>query len=151
MNLRKLLSYGVLIGATTLILGACGSASQKSDTSTSGSTNNGGKVVFVPKVTGNSFFESGNLGAQEMAKKEGFTVDYNGNAVASVANQVTIINNAVQTGAGSIALSSVDPTGLDNALKQAQKSGLKVVTWDSDVSTDARSLMVSQGTPTQLG
>ena len=64
-----------------------------------------------------------------MAKKEGFTVDYNGNAVASVANQVTIINNAVQTGAGSIAISSVDPTGLDNALKQAQKAGLKVVTW----------------------
>jgi len=158
MKFRKFLTYGVLVGATAFFLGACGNSSQNSNsTSTSNSNattqtaNNGGKVVFIPKVTGNSFFESGNLGAQEMAKKEGFTVDYNGNPVASVANQVTIINNAVQTGAGSIAVSSVDPTGLDNALKQAQKAGLKVVTWDSDVSPDARSLMVSQGTPTQLG
>ncbi len=154
MNFKKLLSYGVLVGATAFVLGACGGNSQSSSSNSNASTqvaNNGGKVVFVPKVTGNSFFESGNLGAQEMAKKEGFTVDYNGNAVASVANQVTIINNAVQTGAGSIAISSVDPTGLDNALKQAQKAGLKVVTWDSDVSPDARTLMVSQGTPEQLG
>ena len=156
MKIRKFLTYGVLVGATAFFLGACGNSSQNSSsTSNSNATtqtaNNGGKVVFIPKVTGNSFFESGNLGAQEMAKKEGFTVDYNGNPVASVANQVTIINNAVQTGAGSIAVSSVDPTGLDNALKQAQKAGLKVVTWDSDVSPDARSLMVSQGTPTQLG
>ena len=67
MNLRKLLSYSVLIGATTLILGACGSTSQKTNSDTTATSNNGGKVVFVPKVTGNSFFESGNLGAQEMA------------------------------------------------------------------------------------
>ena len=134
MKIRKFLTYGVLVGATAFFLGACGNSSQNSSSTsnsnsnaTTQTANNGGKVVFIPKVTGNSFFESGNLGAQEMAKKEGFTVDYNGNPVASVANQVTIINNAVQTGAGSIAVSSVDPTGLDNALKQAQKAGLKVV------------------------
>ena len=142
MKFRKFLTYGVLVGATAFFLGACGNSSQNSSSTsnsnsnaTTQTANNGGKVVFIPKVTGNSFFESGNLGAQEMAKKEGFTVDYNGNPVASVANQVTIINNAVQTGAGSIAVSSVDPTGLDNALKQAQKAGLKVVTWDYSSST----------------
>ena len=27
------------------------------------------EVVFIPKMTGNAFFESGNNGAQEMAKK----------------------------------------------------------------------------------
>lgn len=155
MKIKKLLTYSALLGVAAIALVACGNSNSNSnsssDSSSKSSGNNGGKVVFVPKVTGNSFFESGNLGAQEMAKKEGFTVDYNGNSVASVANQVTIINNAVQTGAGSIAISSVDPTGLDNALKQAQQAGLKVVTWDSDVSPDARSLMVSQGTPQQLG
>lgn len=106
MKFRKFLTYGVLVGATAFFLGACGNSSQNSSSTsnsnsnaTTQTANNGGKVVFIPKVTGNSFFESGNLGAQEMAKKEGFTVDYNGNPVASVANQVTIINNAVQTGA----------------------------------------------------
>lgn len=132
MKIKKLLTYSALLGVAAIALVACGNSNSNSnsssDSSSKSSGNNGGKVVFVPKVTGNSFFESGNLGAQEMAKKEGFTVDYNGNSVASVANQVTIINNAVQTGAGSIAISSVDPTGLDNALKQAQQAGLKVVT-----------------------
>ena len=89
MKIRKFLTYGVLVGATAFFLGACGNSSQNSSSTsnsnsnaTTQTANNGGKVVFIPKVTGNSFFESGNLGAQEMDKKEGFTVDYNGNPVA---------------------------------------------------------------------
>ena len=149
MNFKKIVT-STLVATLALGLVACGTSKKEgSSTTSSGGSNN--TVVFVPKVTGNSFFESGNVGAQEMAKKEGFTVEYNGNATASVANQVTIINNAVQTGASAIAISSVDPTGLDNALKKAQEAGLKIVTWDSDVSPDARSIMVAQGTPEQLG
>ena len=109
-------------------------------------------VVFIPKLTGNAFFEAANVGAQEHSKKVGgYTVKFDGSAEASVANQVTIINNAIQQGADAICVSSVDATGLDSALKEAQEAGIKVVTWDADVSTDARSIMVSQGTPEQLG
>jgi len=108
-------------------------------------------VVFIPKLSGNAFFEAANVGAQKYAAKNGFTVKYDGNPEASVANQVTIINNAVQQGADAICVSSVDATGLDSALKEAAKAGVKIVTWDSDVSADARTVMVSQGTPEQLG
>lgn len=109
-------------------------------------------VTFVPKLSGNAFFESANTGAQEHAAKVGgYTVNYDGNPEASVANQVAIINNAIAQGADAIAVSSVDATGLDAAMKKAKEAGLAVVTWDSDVSNDARSLMVSQGTPEQLG
>lgn len=108
-------------------------------------------VVFIPKITGNAFFESANAGAQAYAQAHGFTVKYDGSPTASVANQVSIINNAVQSGADAICLSALDPTGLDNALQQAAAAGLKIVTWDSDVSADSRTVMVSQGTPDQLG
>lgn len=37
-------------------------------------------VAFIPKVTGNAFFESANNGAQKYAEKWGITVDYVGNA-----------------------------------------------------------------------
>jgi len=111
----------------------------------------GKTVVFIPKLTGNAFFESANLGAQEYAKKQGFTVKYDGNPVASVANQVTVIDNAINTGADAICVSSVDATGLNSILKEARKAGVKVVTWDSDVAGDARTVMVSQGTPDILG
>jgi AI-2 transport system substrate-binding protein len=109
-------------------------------------------ITFVPKLSGNAFFESANTGAQEYAAKVGgYTVKYDGNPEAAVANQVAIINNAISQGADGICVSSVDATGLDAAMKKAMEAGLAVVTWDSDVSNDARSLMVSQGTPEQLG
>lgn len=109
-------------------------------------------VTFVPKLSGNAFFESANVGAQEYAKKVGgYVVNYDGNPEASVANQVAIINNAISQGVDAISVSSVDATGLDEVMKKAMAAGIKVTTWDSDVGNDARSLMVSQGTPEQLG
>lgn len=108
-------------------------------------------VVFVPKLTGNAFFEAANDGAQVYAAKQGFTVKYDGSPEASVANQVTVIDNAINTGADAVVVSSVDATGLDDIMKDAMKAGVKAVTWDSDVSGDARTVMVSQGTPDILG
>ena len=72
-------------------------------------------IAFIPKLTGNAFFESANAGAQEYAKKWGFTVDYVGSSTAAVADQVQTINNAVATGVDGICVSSVDATGLDSA------------------------------------
>ena len=108
-------------------------------------------VWFIPKLTGNAFFETANDGAQEFAARNGFTVRYEGSPQAAVADQVAIINNAVQAGADAISVSSVDATGLDDALRAAMAAGVAVTTWDSDVSGDARTVMVSQGTPEILG
>ena len=122
---------------------ACGSNSESKD----------GKktIVFIPKMTGNAFFESGNDGAQEMAMKEGFTVKYDGAPEGTVANQVQIINSAVGSGADAIAISSVSSDGLNQALKKAIDAGVKVVTWDSDVDPRYRTVYIDQGTPDILG
>lgn len=136
-----------LLALSALMVG-CSSGDKKGD---SGREDSEKTIVFIPKLSGNAFFESGNDGAQEMAKANGFKVKYDGNPEASVANQVTIINNAIQQGADAISVSAVDSTGLDDVLKQAMKAGIPVTTWDADVSPDARTLMVSQGTPEQLG
>ena len=108
-------------------------------------------VVFIPKLTGNMFFESANVGAQNMAKDVGFECKYDGTTNATVADQVQVINSAVNQGYSAIAVSSNSPDGLNEALKSAADTGMKVVTWDSDVNPEYRSLMVSQGTPEQLG
>ncbi|MDR2552845.1 MAG: substrate-binding domain-containing protein [Treponema sp.] len=108
-------------------------------------------IVFVPKITGNAFFESANDGAQAHAKANGYTVQYIGSQQASVAEQVRIIRQAIAQGADGISVSSLDATGLDEAMREAVKAGLAVTTWDSDVSGDARAVMVSQGTPEILG
>jgi AI-2 transport system substrate-binding protein len=108
-------------------------------------------IVFVPKITGNAFFESANDGAQALSKKIGFTVKYDGSPEAAVANQVTVIRNAIRQGVNGISVSSLDATALDGVMKEAMAAGLAVTTWDSDVSGDARTVMVSQGTPEILG
>lgn len=108
-------------------------------------------VVFIPKLTGNAFFESANVGAQEFAAENGFTVTYDGNPEASVANQVAVIQNAVNSGADAICISTVDAAGVSDALKEATEAGVVVTTWDSDSMAEDRRIMVSQGTPEQLG
>ena len=111
----------------------------------------GKTVAFIPKLTGNSFFEAANNGAQKYAKDWGITVDYMGSANATVTDQLEVIQQAIDAGVDAIAISSVDATALDEKLKEAQDAGIVVCTWDSDVSPDARSMMVSQGTADVLG
>ncbi|MEK4425194.1 autoinducer 2 ABC transporter substrate-binding protein LsrB [Solibacillus sp. FSL K6-1523] len=152
--MSKFKPYLVLIGMLLVlsIMTAC------NDENGEVSNENGGEkdakdieVVFIPKMTGNAFFESGNTGAQQMGKEIGFKVKYDGTPEGTVANQVQIINSAVNSGADAIAISSVSFDGLNQALKKALDAGVKVVTWDSDVDPEYRSFYVNQGTPEILG
>lgn len=138
-------------GAASSAAPSGGASSAAASGGSSGGDVKGKTVVFIPKLTGNAFFESANAGAQKYSKDWGFTVDYQGSPNAAVADEVQVVNNAIASGADAICISSVDATGLDSALKKAKDAGMAVVTWDSDVSTDARTLMVSQGTPDILG
>jgi AI-2 transport system substrate-binding protein len=142
MMKKLIITLMVLLLTTTAVFAGGAQEAAKSDDVT---------VVFVPKLTGNAFFEAANDGAQAYAEKIGFTVRYDGSPEASVANQVTVIDNAINSGADAVVVSSVDATGLDDIMKEAMKAGVKAVTWDSDVSGDARTVMVSQGTPDILG
>ncbi|WP_283609019.1 substrate-binding domain-containing protein [Faecalispora anaeroviscerum] len=160
--MKKVLAFVLAAAMASLPLAGCGSSekpaassgttSQAASTAESGTKSVAGKtVVFIPKLTGNAFFESANTGAQKYAKEWGFTVSYQGSPSAAVADQVQVVNNAIASGADAICISSVDATGLDSVLKKAKDAGITVATWDSDVSSDARTLMVSQGTPDILG
>lgn len=108
-------------------------------------------VAFIPKVTGNAFFESANEGAQRYSERIGFKVDYMGSPVASAAEQVAVVEGAIDKKVDAICISSVDATGLDDILRKAKQAGIQVTAWDSDVSGDVRTVMVSQGTPDILG
>ena len=108
-------------------------------------------VAFIPKLTGNAFFESANDGAQEYAEKWGITVEYMGNSVAGAAEQVEVIHQAINTGVDAICISTVDAAGVSDALKEAADAGITVCTWAPAPKFKDRALMVSQGTPEVLG
>ena len=173
--MRKKLMSVLLVGSMVASMTACGGGAETETTTAAPATTEaaadeaeateapaeeasgevksieGLTVAFIPKMTGNAFFESANNGAQKYAEKWGITVDYQGSPNASVADEVQVVNNAVTSGADAICVSSVDATGLDAALTEAADAGVTVATWDSDVSSNCRTLMVSQGTPDILG
>ena len=146
--MKKLLSVAL---SMALISGMVFAGGKKDGAGASGGKKKDVVVVFIPKVSGNAFFEVANEGAQELAKKVGFTIKYDGSPDAAVANQVNIINNAVQQGADAIVISTLDAGGVDQALKAARNAGVAVMTWDSDAVASTRQLMTSQGTPEILG
>ena len=116
-----------------------------------GASVEGKTVAFIPKLTGNAFFEVAHVGAQEFSKDWGMTVEYIGTPNATAADQVGVINDAVAQGVDAICISTVDAAGVADALKAAQDAGIVVCTWDSDAAVTDRALMVSQGTPEVLG
>ena len=169
---KKILS-ALLVGAmVSSLLAGCGgsdSASTSDNSTSAGSSDaqtteqgssdataeasgiEGKTVAFIPKLTGNAFFEVANDGAQEYAEKWGITVDYMGSSNAAVADQVSVINQAISSGVDAICISTVDAAGVSDALQEAKDAGIMVTTWDSDANSDDRTLMVSQGTPEVLG
>ena len=169
--MKKLLA-SLLAVSMVLALASCGSKPQEPSNNGGTSTPNsnssattstppagndsektvkGKTVAFIPKLTGNAFFEVANTGAQEYAKDWGMTVDYIGSPNATAADQVSVINDAVAKGVDAICISTVDAAGVADALKAAQDAGIVVCTWDSDAAVSDRALMVSQGTPEVLG
>ena len=109
------------------------------------------KVAFVPKITGDGYFETAGRAALEMGAELGVTVTYDGPQVSNVSRQIEYIHKFTEQGYDAIVLSALSPTALNKSLQTAQDLGAKILTWDSDVDPAARSLYISQGTTEQLG
>jgi len=70
---------------------------------------------------------------------------------AAASSQVSIINAAVQSKPDALIIAGNDPNAIAPALKQAAQKGVKVVSMDSDVAPDARSVFINQVTTELVG
>ena len=70
---------------------------------------------------------------------------------AGASSQVSIINAAVQSKPDALIIAGNDPNAIAPALKQAAQKGVKVVSMDSDVAPDARSVFINQVTTQLVG
>ena len=125
------------IAALPLLLGA-GLAGHAADIDTAKPI----KVAMVPKLVGLSVFKANEQGAQEAAKTLNISFLYTGPVTASAQGQVDVFNSLIARRYNVITTTSNNPTQLAPALRRARKQGIKVVSYDSDVSPDARDFFV---------
>jgi rhamnose transport system substrate-binding protein len=144
---KKLLQM-LHLGFITLfvfILVACGGGSNT--TGTAATTN----IVFLPKQINNPYFDSAATGGQQAAKALNGSFKQVGPSTANAADQIPFITTLTEQHVSAIVLSADDPNALAPSLKTAMQQGVKVVTYDSDVATDARQVFVNQASSEEIG
>jgi len=108
-------------------------------------------VAMLPKSKGNAYFISCKAGADKAAKELGIQLLFDGPTDSNAAKQNEIVENWITLGVDVIAVAAENKEGISTALRKAQKSGIKVITFDADAMTDARSFFVNQATPEGIG
>lgn len=109
-----------------------------------------GTVGFLPKLDTDPYFQVANDGAKEAASEIGGTVVQAAPSQATAEAQVEFINNLVAQQVDVIAIAGNDANAVAPALKRAAANGVRVISYDSDVATNARSLFVNQALGTSL-
>jgi rhamnose transport system substrate-binding protein len=102
------------------------------------------KVGFLPKLDTDPYFQVAHTGAELAQKEIGGSLIQEAPSQATAEAQIEFVNNLVSQGAKVIAISGNDANALAPALKRAMKHGVRVISYDSDVAPDARTLFIDQ-------
>lgn len=109
-------------------------------------------VAFLPKQVNNPYFTSADSGGEKAVKELGSSYRETGPSSATdTSGQVSYVNTLTQQQVDAMAVAAQDPGALCTALKQAMKSDIKVVTYDSDTNPECRDVFVSQASAEDLG
>ncbi|ROR96223.1 monosaccharide ABC transporter substrate-binding protein (CUT2 family) [Salana multivorans] len=148
--MKKLLSLAT-VGACALLLAACGGGTTGggTDATTDGQTSTdapaeGGVIGVIPKSTLYDYWTSVQIGAENAAKENGYTIAFQGTATDTDSEgQVKIVEDFITRGVEAIVISPVDPDALVPALERADAAGIPVVIIDGQLNSDVPRSTVS--------
>lgn len=162
----RMLRITVLLSLLLAVLAACGAgetattapANSTSPTAASGGTaatapaaTGNRTYILVPKALGIPYFDTANKGAQEAAKELGVTVTYQGSATADATQQIQLLNSLIAQKVSGLAVSANDADALVAAGKTALDQKIPVVSWDSAIAPEGRTLHVNQANAEDIG
>ena len=101
-------------------------------------------VGFVPKLDTDPYFSTAQLGAEEAAEELDGEAVRQAPSVTTADAQIEIINTLVTQQVDVIAIAGNDANALAPALQRARDQGVRVISYDSDVAPEARTLFVNQ-------
>lgn len=128
------------VAVAAVAMAGCGKSDTSSSSSSGGASSGGAaaagqiKMVFIPKNTGNPYFEPMADGFKKAAEELG--VDYHSTApaTADATSQLPIIEDQIQQGVNVLAIAPNSPDALNAALSHAMSQGVTVICVDSDLT-----------------
>jgi rhamnose transport system substrate-binding protein len=107
-------------------------------------------VYFIPRSTTNPYEVIADKGGAAALAELGGKVVVSGGTAATAASEIPSIQAAIQAKADAIVIAGNDPSALCPTLAQAQAAGIKIVTFDSDVTCPDH-LFINQANTEQIG
>ncbi len=165
-GLRRKVVCALALATVGLTAAACSSSSSSSSagttstaTSSSAAQASGGAikkgllVYFIPKDTQNPYEVIADQGGQKALTELGGKVVVSSGTVDTGAAQIPSIQAAIQAHANAIVIAGNDPSALCPSLNQAARAGIKIVSFDSDVSCGSSPdhLFINQANTEQIG
>ncbi|QDA36530.1 substrate-binding domain-containing protein (plasmid) [Paracoccus liaowanqingii] len=98
-----------------------------------------GEIAVIVKTTNSNFWQNVNLGAQAAIEGQSeHTLSFDGpTAESAVADQVNLVENAINRGVAGLVLAPSDPEALIPVVQRAYESGIPVVIIDSTLGEGA--------------
>lgn len=110
------------------------------------------RIALVVKALGIGFFEAAAKGAEEAAAElGGVEIIYTGPTSTTAEGQIEVINALIAQRVDAIAISANDTDALVPALKKAMDRGITVISWDSGVAPEGRSLHLNPSSNALIG
>jgi rhamnose transport system substrate-binding protein len=129
-------------GSDTTVVQPATVAPTTGDTTTSTGTGTGGgtniksglNVYFIPKDTQNPYEVLADKGGEKALQELGGKVTVSSGTQDTASAQIPSIQAAIQAHADAIVVAANDPSALCPSLNQAANAGIKIVSFDSDIS-----------------
>jgi rhamnose transport system substrate-binding protein len=167
-RLRRKAASAFAIAAVGVTAAACSSSASSSSstspstsTSASASAQAGGSgaikqgllVYFIPKDTQNPYEVIADNGGEKALAALGGKVVVSSGTTDTAAAQIPSIQAAIQAHANAIVIAGNDPSALCPSLNRAAQAGIKIVSFDSDVTcgTSPNHLFINQANTEQIG
>jgi ABC-type sugar transport system substrate-binding protein len=122
------------------------------DTASSAAGKSQFTVCLLPKIKGIAYFSSCAEGARRAAEELGnVRLIYDGPIDGDPKKQAELIEQWMVDGVDVVCVAPNAPDVVANAMREARRAGIQVITWDADGVRDARSYFVNQATAESIG
>jgi rhamnose transport system substrate-binding protein len=140
-------------GGTTSTSSASATSATSSAPASGGAIKKGLLVYYIPKDTQNPYEVIADQGGQKALSELGGKVVVSSGTADTAAAQIPSIQAAIQAHANAIVIAGNDPSALCPSLNQAARAGIKIVSFDSDVTCGSapNHLFINQANTQQIG